>query len=52
MIISTPLSAIGSSLEGGAASEVVMESEPGLDCFDPVELSELAKLLSSSKPST
>ena len=43
-IISTPLSAI--------VPEVVMESEPGLDCFDPVELSELAKLLSSSKPST
>lgn len=40
----------GSSLEGEAASEVNIELELCLNCFDPFELSELVKLF-SPKPS-
>lgn len=50
-ILSTALNMIVLSLYGETASELAIESEMGLDCFHPVDLSELPELLSSSKPS-
>uniref|UniRef100_A0A8C6MJ04 Reverse transcriptase domain-containing protein n=1 Tax=Nothobranchius furzeri TaxID=105023 RepID=A0A8C6MJ04_NOTFU len=44
--------AISSSSVSEAASEVTVEPHLCLNRFDPVELSELSKILASSKPST